>query len=253
MTWAAGAGNKYHANGPFELAMARSLVGGTEDIHVHGYNPAVGTTMETLWADSGLKTYLGAAVAMTISSSDTDDTIAGAGAQKVDILYLDDDWAVQLLEDVEMNGQTGVATTSILRVLDIIVRQTGASLLNEGTIYIGTGTITTGKPAVVHAAMAPFFNRLFGGCWTVPAGKNGIIAPIGGGVGEGKTTNWFLTTRDFGEDTFHPHHHELLFQRNFNEALWEMFPEKTDLELRGFNDVASQAVTGHFNLILIDK
>ena len=252
MSWAPGQGDKFRANPPFPFALARGNVPGATGIHVHGYNGAVGTAMETLWAESALKGYISSAAAMTISSDAAADDLTSTGAEKVDIVYLDDDWAVQTLADVEMNGQSGVATASILRVLDIIVRQTGSGNRNAGTIYMGTGTVTTGKPAVVHAAMPPNFNRLFGGAYSIPAGYRGVVTRVGGSVGEGKTANIFLATRDFGEDTFHPHHHELSFQTGFSEPIFHLFEEKTDIELQAFNDVASQAVSGSFDLVLIE-
>lgn len=250
--WRPGNGKAFTGDSPFRLELARGNVPQAEGEHVHGYNGAVGTGFETLWAESTLKAYIDTAAAMTISSASANDTIAGSGAQKCLITYLDADWAVQTVEK-DMNGQTGVAVATILRVLDIEVTQSGAGFRNADLIYVGTGTVTTGKPAVVHAAMAAGFNGLFGGCYSVPAGYTAYITSIGGSVGEGKTANIFLATRAFGEDTFVPHHHSLVFQQNFDEELTVPIEllEKSDIELQAFNDVASQAVSGNFDYVLI--
>ena len=43
----------------------------------------------------------------------------------------------------------------------ITVIDKGVNGGNVGTIYVGTGTVTTGVPAVIHELIPPGFNKVF--------------------------------------------------------------------------------------------
>jgi len=87
----------------------------------------------------------------SISSSSASDTLAGTGAQKVEIIYYDNTGAGPFTEMVNLNGTTAVPTTNTnIRFIESIeVTQVGSGGVNAGTITLfvnnagGGGTIGT--------------------------------------------------------------------------------------------------------------
>ena len=68
---------------PFELQVSRGQVDGHNAFFKFGINGAVGTSVETVWAEGGTYVYPAAATVMKISSSSADDTSAGTGARTI--------------------------------------------------------------------------------------------------------------------------------------------------------------------------
>ena len=137
---------------PYNLAVQKGLVSNARLIHGFFDSPDLTTTEKTIWAGPGIYVYPTAAVQMTISSSDVDDTAAGAGLQQVLINGLDANYN-EISETIILNGQTPVTTVnSYFRIqgTGMIGTAAGASEFNEGIIYIGVGTVTTGVPATIY-------------------------------------------------------------------------------------------------------
>jgi hypothetical protein len=165
---------------PFELQVARGQIQAHSLVTIAGYNSDVDTSWEMITPVGNLS-YPAAALQMTVSSADADDTSAGTGARTVLITGLDANYAV-ISETVTMNGQTAVTTTnSFLRINSMLVTTAGTSLANEGIIYIGTGTVTSGVPATIYNVIAAGFNNATSSQYTVPAGYTGylVVARIG--------------------------------------------------------------------------
>jgi hypothetical protein len=165
---------------PFELQVARGQIQAHSVITIAGYNSDVDTAWEMITPVGNLS-YPAAALQMTVSSADADDTSAGTGARTVLITGLDANYAV-ISETVTMNGQTAVTTTnSFLRINSMLVTTAGTSLANEGIIYIGTGTVTSGVPATIYNVIAAGFNNSTSSQYTIPAGFTGylVVARIG--------------------------------------------------------------------------
>jgi hypothetical protein len=165
---------------PFELQVARGQIQAHSVVTIAGYNSDVDTAWEMITPVGNLS-YPAAALQMTVSSADADDTSAGTGARTVLITGLDANYAV-ISETVTMNGQTAVTTTnSFLRINSMLVTTAGTSLANEGIIYIGTGTVTSGVPATIYNVIAAGFNNSTSSQYTVPAGFTGylVVARIG--------------------------------------------------------------------------
>jgi len=140
-----------------------------------GHNGDVGATVETIWGEGGIYVYPAAATIMQVSSSDVDDTAAGSGAQTINILGMDSNY-VEQTEDIILNGQSQVATVnSYLRVYRMKVLTAGASLWNEGIIYIGTGAPTAGKPSTVYGLIEPFKNQTLMALYTIPDKFRGYV------------------------------------------------------------------------------
>ena len=150
--------------------VALGQVPGASRIHLYGVNGAVTTTDETLWDESTLYTFLTAASSsMTISSASANDTSAGTGARTITVTGVNGSYAV-VSETATMNGQTGVALTgSYLAITNIEVVTAGSTGSNAGIVYVGTGAITTGKPAVVHGLVAATYNKSSSFIYAVPA------------------------------------------------------------------------------------
>ncbi len=155
--------------------IALGNVANNEAVTIVAQNDAVGTTEETVWEEGGIYTFPSSATTMTLSSSSANDTSAGTGLRTVTVDGLDTNHA-EITEVVTLSGQTGVTTTnSYLRVNRITGSTAGSTKSNEGTLYIGTGTITAGKPANVFNLIEIGSNISHSGFFTVPAGKTFYI------------------------------------------------------------------------------
>lgn len=90
---------------------------------------------------------------MSVSSSSSNDTIAGTGARVVNISGLNFNGEL-FAEIIQMNGTTSVTTVNAYTsILSIEVVETGSLGSNDGVIYVGSGTVTAGVPATPYCAM----------------------------------------------------------------------------------------------------
>ena len=151
-------------------------------------------TNEDVWDGTGAYAFPASAAAMKISSSSTDDDGApvGTGALTVRVIGLDANW-LEVSQDVILNGQTGVAIpTSLIRVYRAYILTAGTGEVNAGDIWIGTGTITTGVPAVKYAGILAGLGQTLMAVYTVP---NNFT--------EAKITRWYAScgaiSASFGE------------------------------------------------------
>ena len=163
---------------PFDLQVARGQVAFHETQFKFGFNPDIDDSLETIWAEGGLYSYLSAASVLKISSSSTDDTSAGTGARTITISGLDANYD-EISESVTLNGQTAVNTTqAFLRVFRMIVDTAGSGGQNAGVIYAGTGTVTSGVPANKYGTIAVGDNQTLMCFWTVPRGYTAYLYQI---------------------------------------------------------------------------
>jgi hypothetical protein len=231
---------------PFNLQVARGQIGYHESIYKFGNNPEVADSVETVWAQGGLYSYLSAATVLKVSSSSTDDTSAGTGARTVQLFGLDGDYN-EISEVVTLNGQTAVNTTqSYLRINRMIVRSAGSGGANAGIIYAGTGTVTTGVPANIYATVnGDGTNQTLMALWTVPAGYTGYLMQYD--VSNGTTSNTpavcklLLVARPYGEVFQSKDVKSLTTGMHIENSLVVpiQFSEKTDIEVRAVSSSAS--------------
>jgi hypothetical protein len=154
---------------PFELQVARGHIEGHKTLFKFGNNADINGSLETVWSQGGLYSYPAAAIQMKVSSSSTDDTGSGTGAQTVFVYGLDADYN-EITEVVTLDGQTEVLTAqSFLRVNRAFVVTAGSGGTAAGDIYVGTGTVTAGVPATVYAVITLGDNQTTMAVWTVPA------------------------------------------------------------------------------------
>jgi len=230
---------------PFELQVSRNQISFHKTIFKFGYNAAVGSSKETIWEQGGLYAYPASATVMTVSSSSANDTAAGTGARTVEIYGLDADYN-EISEIVTLNGQTAVNTTkSYLRINRGVVRSAGSGGANAGTIYAGTGTVTSGVPANVYLSInGDGDNQTLMSLWTVPAGYTAFLTKMTLSTGTSTNTkavlNASLVARPYGEVfqikerfTLTDGTHEQFYTFPLS------FAEKTDLEMRAFSSSGS--------------
>lgn len=169
---------------PFHTRVSMGKVVDARPVFVFGFNPDVQGTEETVWDHGGIYTYPASAIQMTISSSDATTnavvSIVGLGAGYVEQTEL-----------ITLSGQTPVTTAkSYLRI-------NGMSALTgtvAGSIYLGTGVVTSGVPATVYARIINGNNRTEAGIYTVPAGHEFYLDR--GNVSHGSDAqNAYITAR----------------------------------------------------------
>jgi hypothetical protein len=160
---------------PFELQVGRGQITAHSVIHVFGFNPDVDTAEETVWPIDGILGHPPSPTIMSISSSSTNDAAAGTGARSVFIEGVNGTGGL-VSEIVILNGQTAVNTVNTYDAIErMVVLTVGSGGVNAGIIYAGTGTVTSGVPAVPYSAMGVGDNISLVGHWTCPAGFTGYL------------------------------------------------------------------------------
>ena len=246
---------------PFELQVARGQIAWHKPLFKFGNNATVGDSLETIWAEGGLYSYLTSATVLKVSSSSTDDTSAGTGARTVQLYGLDGDYN-EINELVTLNGQTVVNTTqSFLRINRMVVRSAGSSGANAGVIYAGTGTVTTGVPANVYASVngVTGSNQSLMALWTVPAGYTAYMLQYD--VSNGTTSNTpavcklILAVRPYGEVFQSKDVKSLTTGMHVEEsfAIPQKITEKSDIEVRAISSSASVSfdISAAFEIVYI--
>ena len=231
---------------PFELQVARGQIAYHKSIYKFGNNPVVADSIETIWPQGGLYSYLSAATVLKVSSSSANDTSAGTGARTVELFGLDGDYN-EISEVVTLSGQTAVNTTqSYLRINRMVVRSAGSGGANAGIIYAGTGTVTTGVPANIYATInGDGTNQTLMALWTIPAGYTGYLMQYD--VSNGTTSNTpavcklLLVARPYGEVFQTKDVKSLTTGMHIENTLVVPveFAEKTDIEVRAISSSAS--------------
>lgn len=241
---------------PFELQVARNQIAGHKALFKFGINGDVGTAVETVWAQGGTYVYPPAATVMKISSSSVDDAAAGTGARTVAIFGLDTDYN-EISESVTLNGQTAVNTTnSYLRIVRMYVVTAGSGGTAAGTIYAGTGTVTTGVPATVYGMVALGANQTQMSFWTVPAGYTLYITGLfytSGNTTANTWTNFQLIQRPLGGVFRQQSSSRVPGNGTFVVDLHApvSFSEKTDVEIRAIASAGTSNVSAEFEGIYI--
>jgi hypothetical protein len=240
---------------PFGLQVSRGQIQGHSSVIVFGYNSDVDTSEESVWPAGGTIPHPTSASVLKISSSDANDTSAGTGAQTVFIEGLDGNFAV-VSETVTLNGQTAVNTTnSYLYVNRFYVVSVGSGGVNAGNINAGTGTVTSGVPAVLYDIIATGYNNRTTGHYCVPAGYTAYMTEgiFSSGQSSGSTAvTGFL--KQHGPDnilrvgavaTVNNSAAVFVFEQPY------IIPEKNCVGATAIGASANNAVSSYFNIILI--
>jgi hypothetical protein len=243
---------------PFELQVARGQINGHKTLFKFGINGDVGTSVETVWAQGGTYVYPSAATVMKISSSSADDAAAGTGARTILIAGLGANYN-EISETVTLNGQTEVNTVnSYLRISRMFVVTAGSGATAVGTIYAGTGTVTSGVPATVYGMIAIGANQTQMAFWTVPAGYTlylmGTFYSSGNSTANA-FTNFQLIQRPFGGVFRQQSSTRTSGSGDFVLDLHTplAFTEKTDIEIRAVASAGASNVSAEFEGIYIEN
>ena len=142
---------------PSGLELTRGSIEKLELKGTSGLNPAVGASLETVWAGGGIRNYLTAAEDLKVVSSSTDDTNSGSGhARRVRIRGIGSD-GLPKQQDVNLNGTNVVSTDkngdaiNFKYINDFRVQTVGSgSDFNAGNIslYANDGTTLLDRIAV---------------------------------------------------------------------------------------------------------
>jgi len=177
----------------FHDEIVKGNIPGHEDVLIVGAKVDIGTTEITLWAHDANVVFPSTATVMTVSSNNANDTSGGTGARTILIRGLNATGNKQL-EVIEMNGQTAVSTVlSYTAINNIDVLTAGSTMSNQGNIYIGEGTVTSGEPAIVYNIMGSTTSQSNSGVFVVPTGENIIIKDVIVNVDPSKNVNLFFT------------------------------------------------------------
>jgi hypothetical protein len=239
---------------PFELQVARGQIQAHSLVTIAGYNSDVDTAWEMITPVGNLS-YPAAALQMTVSSADADDTSAGTGARTVLITGLDSNYAV-ISETVTMNGQTAVTTTnSFLRINAMLVTTAGTSLANEGIIYIGSGTVTSGVPATIYNVIAAGFNNATSSQYTIPAGYTGYLAVARIGLAQDAGTTLITARTRFVGTNGIALTGPVIVTNNGISTIDFPYPiaiaEKTRIQGEAIGNAVDNEAAGFFELVLI--
>ena len=224
---------------PFQIAATNGILPNIKLKPMFFKASGVSDTPQTLWPVNSMYVFPPAAAIMTVSSSDVDDSSAGTGLRSVLIECLDVDY-IEFSEVVTLNGQTGVPMAkACFRVQGYGMTgvSAGASGVNEGKIYIGTGTITTGVPANIYNLIDTGDNLSKGGFVTIPAKKVGIFVSFALFNGSTNRVAKVIPAVQAPGTLRYETSEILVGQTPYQvEFTWPArFGEKTDFTLTGFN------------------
>jgi len=237
------------------------------------------TTAETsIWsgstgstAVSGLKSLPpDTGVKLKVSSDSANDTNEGTGAWTVVVNGLDTDFLPQQ-ETVTLNGQTAVETVhSYTRVCRSWVETADSVTGQDGNIFIGSGTVTSGVPETIYAKISidgatsadgvAAKNQTQQACFTIPKGYQGRIYGIdyaredeGGNVGD--CVVYFKTKSIADNQVWRIRENTLLGEGtshsiDYTDQTEPLFTELTDIDVTGAVDTGDTAVTAKFDLVL---
>ena len=243
---------------PFELQVARGQITGHKTLFKFGINGDVGTSVETVWAQGGTYVYPASATVMKISSSSADDAAAGTGARTILIAGLDANYN-EISETVILDGQTAVNTVnSYLRISRMFVVTAGSGATAAGTIYAGTGTVTSGVPATVYGMITLTANQTQMAFWTVPAGYTlylmGTFFTSANSTANA-STNFQLIQRPLGGVFRIQSSARTAGNGDFVIDLHTplAFTEKTDIEIRAIASAGTSNVSAEFEGIYIQN
>jgi hypothetical protein len=244
---------------PFYLQVARNQISFHKSNFKFGFNSDVDDSLETVWAQGGLYSYLASASVLKVSSSSTADTSAGTGARTVELSGLDTNYD-EISETVTLNGQTAVNTTNeFLRINRMVVRSAGSGEQNAGVIYAGTGTVTTGVPANKYATIAIGDNQTVMALWTVPRGYTAYLLQTDITVATTQNNKYctvHLVSRPNGE-VFQIKDKFVKSESSVHQAytIPLNFEEKTDIEVRAIGDSAGAdiAISAGLDFIYIQN
>lgn len=240
---------------PFELQVSRGQITNHSTVYKFGYSTLIDGTIYPVWNLAANRVYLTTAATMTVSSSSANDASpSGTGAHIVLLEGLDQNYN-PISEQITLAGQTAVTTTkSYLRVIGVTVLDKGTNGGNVGTIYVGTGTVTAGVPAVVHELVPIGFNKESSGVYTVPAGYTAYFQE--GGLSGQDNGAGYVTGRLVVSNQGSPFITTAVTVFTTGQVSYDFkypiaIPEKSDIEARAISSSGTNTLTSYFGFVLV--
>lgn len=238
-----------------DVALGTLSASGYSLVQIAGKRSDIGATEHDVWTagesgGTGVRVPPAAAGVMSVVSTSTDDAAAGTGARKVQVDYLDADWAQQS-KVIEMNGTVAVVTveTGIRVHLPPKVVEAGSNGTNVGAISVSIG-------GAVQAHIAAGLGQGLAAWYTVPALKKALLLREWADVdvanaivrlyhryGAAGSTPARRCVREFKTGLSNPEH--------TYRALPE-FGSKTDLVMRASISAGAAHVAAGFDLLLVN-
>lgn len=160
----------------FMFEVQRGAITGFTSVRILGLNGVVGTTRvpvvtNTSSGDVTQSTIAATPATVKVASTSANDTSAGSGLRTVTLIGLDSAGAAQS-ETITLTGTTAATSSGTYSAINGLRALTwGATNWNEGNVWVGSGTFTSGVPAVKFFAMSTRANRSSAAYYVVPAGK----------------------------------------------------------------------------------
>lgn len=175
-------------------------------------------------------------VATSASSANTTSGVVASGALTCTIYGLSSVDSTELSESITLAGQTAVVSSgSYYRVNRIIVNTAGSGLVNAGVIYVGTGSISSGVPAVKWASAPVGETQTLQAVWTVPKDKTFYMTSFTVSTDSNKGTIVNMYTRPDDGGVFNIKNRTFIFSAPMTHAF--EFPlvltGGTDIDCRG--------------------
>lgn len=246
---------------PFELQVSRGQITFHTQQFRFGYANGIGTTPQTITTCvTAGNAYVPptSATVMKVSSSSANDTAAGTGVRTILVSGLDANYDT-ISETVTLNGQTAVNTAnSYLRIQYTEILTTGSGKAQAGTIYLGTGTVTSGVPATIYWQSDTTYNNWSFAGYTVPAGYTAYLTSYGitcQSTTANVNVSLALVEREYDTGVAEFQSTARLtsngtFERHFDYPY--VIEEKNDMELRAWATTGAVVnVTGEIQLILV--
>jgi len=247
---------QYGKNEDFPLQVSRGQIQGHEAFCLFGINSDVGASLETVWVGGGSYTFPSSATTTTISSSNVNDTSAGTGARTVFVEGLNANYE-RVMETASLNGQTGVTLINqYLRVNKVTILTAGSGGASAGSIFVGTGTVTTGVPAVVLNRTGSSSNESESGFYSVPVGYTAFITRwtmSSSNNTANEATRFILRVRPIGGVFVYKAVYNIPGNGIYEcEAAYPLpLPEKADLEVVALATAGASYATTQLQIILV--
>lgn len=214
------------------------------------------TAFKEIWPENINYPFPTSASIRTVSSTNANDTVAGTGGRTVLIKGLDANYD-EVTEIVNLNGLSASNTVnSYIRINEFQLLTAGSSGSHIGTLYLGSGTLTAGKPAtvlglidfVLGTPQAISQQAIF----TVPRGKTAIVTQIETFTDQADNAIQSLKVKPFGGvNTYYgtTFTYQAVYASEFKAI---EIPEKSDISLVAAASSGIVNVTGRMDLILKD-
>lgn len=236
----------------FLLQVAAGQIPGIASYHVFGFDTDLGNQIKLIYPGSSMFIYPSEAQAVSVVSSNSDDTNNGLGARVLRLIGLAYDGSVQT-EDMWLKGTTPVISIGDYR------RVFSAFVLSSGSLNGAAGTITlTYRDTTFIGEISTQFNVLMNGNFTVPKNTNAYVYQYGFSMGAPKEV--FLGMRITSPDQENSNWVVLDFRYKYGGEVNEtlsipyMITENTDIELFGYTQADSNTyISAYMDLLLVDK